>query len=667
MASWNDDRLELALRASREGIWDWDLENNSIYYSGRVLRFLGYRRKDAPNLFEKRKELMDEASVAEMDEALRRVSEGGDDLFSAEPRVNTQKGGWRWFRLRGTPVRNDEGKVVRIVGSAIEISKRKQAERELKEERYLIQTLMDSIPMNLYFKDVESRFVMANQATAEKMGFSSSDELIGKSDRDFFHEDHAQVAREMEREIMNTGKGVYDQIEHEKWDDREDTWVTSTKHAWLDRSGKVKGTFGVTNDISDLMRARNEQEKVAGKLHQQGLKIEEERQRMRLIIDSVPMNVYFKNRDSQFVIVNQSMAEWVGESQPSDLYEKSDRDYFSEEHWSGAEADEKAIIGSGEAMVGLVEKETWSGKEDTWVMTSKYPWRDNEGAVVGTFGVSSDVSELISAQREMTEMAESLQTKNKEMEEELSLAREVQQALIPDELPSMFVQSEEGKVSLSFKHLYRPASELAGDFFEVLPLEDDRMGFIISDVMGHGVRSALVVSMLRGLIEQQAGSASDTAEFMTGLNEGLTHLLEESGVVLFATAIYGVLDLRNETVQITVAGHPNPIAVFEDGTRQLAPPAEATGPALGLVSGFEYGSVTAPLQGLRRIICFTDGIFEVMNEWKEEFGIDHMIEVIERGGQLERVLENLVKAAEDFARQGVFDDDLCLLGMEVRR
>ena len=112
---------------------------------------------------------------------------------------------------------------------------------------------------------------------------------------------------------------------------------------------------------------------------------------------------------------------------------------------------------------------------------------------------------------------------------------------------------------------------------------------------------------------------------------------------------------------------PNPIAVFEDGTRQLAPPAEATGPALGLVPGFEYGSVTAPLQGLRRIICFTDGIFEVMNEWKEEFGIDHMIEVIERGGQLERVLENLVQAAEEFARQGVFDDDLCLLGMEVRR
>ena len=338
----------------------------------------------------------------------------------------------------------------------------------------------------------------------------------------------------------------------------------------------------MTNDISDLMRARNEQEIIAGELHQKGLKIEEERQRMRLIIDSVPMNVYFKNRDSQFVIVNQSMAEWVGESQPSDLYEKSDRDYFSEEHWSGAEADEKAIIKSGEAMVGLVEKETWSGKDDTWVMTSKYPWRDSEGSVVGTFGVSSDVSELVNAQREMTAMAESLQSKNKEMEEELSLAREVQQALIPDELPSMTVESEGSKVGLSFKHLYRPASELAGDFFEVLPLEDDRMGFIVSDVMGHGVRSALVVSMLRGLIEQQASSASDTAEFMTGLNDGLTHLLEESGVVLFATAVYGVIDLRKETVQITVAGHPNPIAVFEDGTRQLAPPAEATWAGLGV-------------------------------------------------------------------------------------
>ena len=186
---------------------------------------------------------MDDASVAEMDEALRRVCEGGDDLFSAEPQVNTKKGGWRWFRLRGTPVRNEEGKVVRIVGSAIEISKRKQAERELKEERYLIETLMDSIPMNLYFKDLESRFVMANQATAEKMGFSSSNELRGKSDRDFFHEEHAQAAREMEREIMKTGEGVYDQIEHEKWGDRADSWVTSTKHAWLGRTGKVKGNL----------------------------------------------------------------------------------------------------------------------------------------------------------------------------------------------------------------------------------------------------------------------------------------------------------------------------------------------------------------------------------------------------------------------------------------
>ena len=83
--------------------------------------------------------------------------------------------------------------------------------------------------------------------------------------------------------------------------------------------------------------------------------------------------------------------------------------------------------------------------------------------------------------------------------------------------------------------------------------------------------------------------------------------------------------------------------------------------------GFEYGSIAVPLGGLRRIICFTDGIFEVMNEWKEEFGIDHMIEVIERGGQLERVLENLVEAAEEFSRQGGFDDDLCLLGLEVTR
>ncbi|MDG1976600.1 MAG: PAS domain S-box protein, partial [Akkermansiaceae bacterium] len=168
MASWKENRLQVVLQASREGIWDWDLVKGTIYYSPRMCRFMGYRKSEMPNFFQDRGEHMDLPSVAAVDEALRRVLQEGEDLFAVEPRVKTKRGDWKSFRVRGTPVRDGLGKVTRIAGSLIDISKRKEAERQLAEERHLIETLLDNIPMNVYLKDEESRFVMANLPTARK-------------------------------------------------------------------------------------------------------------------------------------------------------------------------------------------------------------------------------------------------------------------------------------------------------------------------------------------------------------------------------------------------------------------------------------------------------------------------------------------------------------------
>lgn len=662
MASWNDDRLELALRASKEGVWDWDLESGSIYYSRRALRFFGFRREEAPNVFEEREQYMDDESAAAVEEALNRVCREGEDLFAVESRVKTRDQQWKWFRVRGTPVRDNLGKVVRLVGSLIDISKRMAAEAALGEERALIQTLLDGIPMNVYFKDTDSRFVMANRSTALKMGLSSTEDLLGKTDSDFFSSEHAEHARSLEKEIMKTGLGKTDVTEQEKWEDRDDTWVKTTKRIWKGPNGDIKGTFGVTSDISDLMRARAEQESVAAELHATNLKIEEERQRLRLVIDGVPMNVYFKNLDHQFVIVNQTMAQWVGCQNPEDLYEKSDQDFYSEEHWKDAERVEKKIMQTGKPVVELVEKETWRGKEDTWVMTSKYPWRDSEGVVVGTFGVSSDVSDLVLAHREMEEQATKLNQQNLEMADELALAREVHMALLPEVIPQF---SSEGK-TLSFEKLYRPAPDLTGDFYEVIPLGSDRAGFLICDVAGQGVRSALIVSMLRGLIEQGLELAGSPGKFLTGLNDGLLHLFEKSDLEIVATAVYGVVDLARDEIHLSVAGHPNPVAVFEDGVRQLVPPEEANRGPLGKEANVTYGCVSAPLKGLRRMFCFSEGLRLAENSLGETYGISRIIGIVERGGPMRNVLERLQASVSDFtSMEENNSSSLCLLSWEL--
>ena len=662
MASHREDRLQLALLASREGIWDWDLEAKSIYYSARVYRFMGYQDQgeEMPHLFEAGLEVMDEESLSAVNEALRRVRQEGEDLFAVEPRVKTRHGFWKWLRVRGAPVRDELGRVTRIAGSVIDITKRKQAENDLADERYLAEFLLDAIPMSVYFKDKESRIVMTNLTMAIKVGADSASELIGKTDADFFGKEHASRARANELEIMKTQKGQIDITERETWNDKSDSWVKSTKQVWLGAGGEVIGTYGVSADVSEIYRKKSEQEEVTSKLNAQNLLVEEERQQMRLVIDNVPLNIYFKDKNYHFKIVNKAMAEWMGVADPEELYGKSDRDFFSEEHWGQAEADELKIMETGEPMVGVVERETWGGRKDTWVMSSKYPWKDSKGEVVGTFGVSTHISDLITGQKKLEKLVRKYESKNREIQEELNLAREVQRALLPTEIPDVV----SGSRKMSFYQVYRPGDTLSGDFFEVLPLGDGKVGFLIGEVQGEGVRSALILSMLRGLIEKQMSVAGDPGVFLTELNEGMAHLLMEAESGVKATAFYGVVDLDNSQIQLAVAGHASPIAVFEDGVRQLVLPPKVLGPALGENPSQVFDKVESSITGIRRLICHAGDLTELL---KSEGGLSmaQLLEVVERGGDFKRVLSRIDELVVEMRGEEETQKSICLLGWEV--
>ena len=136
------------------------------------------------------------------------LQDGGPETLAVDARVRTGGGDWRWLRIRGTVVRNRDGKAYRIAGSMIDISRRKDAEAQVEDERFLLRQLIDHIPVQVYFKDLESRFVMANQGMAEWMGLTDGAELIGKHDRDFFDEDHWKPAETDERRIIETGQPI---------------------------------------------------------------------------------------------------------------------------------------------------------------------------------------------------------------------------------------------------------------------------------------------------------------------------------------------------------------------------------------------------------------------------------------------------------------------------
>jgi phosphoserine phosphatase RsbU/P len=519
------ERLELALRASNEGIWDWQTDGRGIYYSRRILEFLECGRDRAPNLFlapfdtihpEERQSFSCGVTQA--------LEDGGPEFLAVDARVRTGGGDWRWLKIRGTVVRDRSGKATRIAGSMIDISLRKNVEAQVEEERFQLRQLIDHVPVQIYFKDLESKFTTANQGMVEWMGLAASSELTGKHDRDFFGDDH----------------------------------------------------------------------------------------------------------------------------------------------WKPAESDELRIIRNGEAIIDQLEEETWHEGAATWVITSKFPWRDRHGGIKGTFGVSSDVTKLVTAQQQASELAAQLLQKNLAYEEELMLAREIQQALAGEGFPT---SADYQGSHLKFGARYIPISGLAGDFFEVMKMTDDCYGVLICDVMGHGVRSALIVAMLRGLLEKQRAQAPDPGLFLQGLNDGLAAILERADTTMFATAFFGVVDLTAGTFKYSCAGHPGPIICGKNGVYQIARERTHKGPGLGLIRGASYPTNEAPLAEIDRMILFTDGVLEAENQRGEPFFETRLMEIIENKSNepMDALLDGILSSVLAFSEGQHFDDDVCLLGIEVNR
>jgi len=138
-----------------------------------------------------------------------------------------------------------------------DITDRQEAEKALEYEHYLLNTLMNNVPSHIYFKDRQSRFIRINDAHARIFGLHDPTEAIGKTDFDFFSEEHAKTAYEDEQEIIRSGKPIIKE-EKETWSDHTATWVSTTKMPLFDHSNNITGTFGISIDITERKKSEDE-------------------------------------------------------------------------------------------------------------------------------------------------------------------------------------------------------------------------------------------------------------------------------------------------------------------------------------------------------------------------------------------------------------------------
>jgi PAS domain S-box-containing protein len=142
-----------------------------------------------------------------------------------------------------------------INGFARDISERTRGAAELSLERSLMSALMENIPDHIYFKDADSRIIRSSKAHARSFGLKDASALIGRTDTDFFSEEHGRKAYEDEQRIIRTGQPILNIEEKETWPDRPDSWVSTTKMPLRDHQGRTIGTFGISRNITERKQA----------------------------------------------------------------------------------------------------------------------------------------------------------------------------------------------------------------------------------------------------------------------------------------------------------------------------------------------------------------------------------------------------------------------------
>jgi PAS domain S-box-containing protein len=178
----------------------------------------------------------------------------GEQVRDAEMVIAPKGGAARAVLASGGPIYGPGGEKLGAVVVMRDYTERKVAREALRHESSLLHALMDNIPDAIYFKDAEGRFVRVNRH-APYRGNKAPEEVVGKTDFDFFAEAHARAAHEDEQRIVRTGRPLVDKEEKEVYPDGSTTWLSTTKVPVFDSEGRVTGIVGISRDITERKRA----------------------------------------------------------------------------------------------------------------------------------------------------------------------------------------------------------------------------------------------------------------------------------------------------------------------------------------------------------------------------------------------------------------------------
>lgn len=481
-----------------------------------------------------------------------------------------------------------------------------------------------------------------NPALERALG-NSQDDLLGRSWLEFLHpDDHALVTEQMQRLCQGEPSLSFEaRCLHA---DGSSKWLFW--HLATDTSQNL--IYAAAHPIT-RRREAEEAKKRADKF-------------LTSIVENIPHMIFVKDAENlRFVRINKAEEEMIGFSK-EEMIGKSDHDLFPGEEANFFTTKDRSVLESGK-LLDIPEETVHCAKGPRIFHTKKIPIFDDDGQPQYLLGISEDITEYKQAEEE-------LRARNARMQADLELARAMQEAFIIEEYPRFPTHAAPEDSALNFYHRYIPDAALGGDFFHVTALSDTTAAIFICDVMGHGVRSALVTAMIRALVGEQSAVAHDPGAFLTQLNRHLRGILEQAHTPMFASAFYLIIDTAQGQIRYANAGHPSPLRLRQSdkSVKRLVPHDKPSGMALGILDDEEYQTTKGELAADDLFVLFTDGVFEVQSD-AEEYGEARLISNLQQNMHLpaDTLFDQLLGELREFSITGEFDDDVCLVGVKVQR
>ncbi len=548
--------------------------------------------------------------------------------------------------------------ITRAIIYAIERTDAKKAVIKAEEK---FRSIFENSVSGIFQTTPEGGYLNVNPALARIYGYSSQEELMGRIS-DIGRLLYVDPSRRSEFVRLMQEQGVVKDFESQIYrKDGSVIWISENARAVRDGKDQIQYYEGVVEDIT----ARKEAEE----------KLRFSETRFRSVWHNSSDGMRLTDELGIILAVNPSFCQIVG-MRPEDWVGRAYTVFYSESE-DLADMMQKYQQRFAERKIDsqLVRQVTFRSSRTVDVELSNSFIELEEGRCL-VLSIFRDVTvrkqaeereRLINA--ELARSQAELRKKNEILEDDLKMAREIQQAILPQQYPSFPLGAAPEASRLHFCHRYHPTGQVGGDFFSVLRLSESKAGLFICDVMGHGVRSALVTAMVRGLVEELRPVAMDPGQLLTRINCDLRAILQQTGTPLFTTAFYMTVDLEKREILFANAGHPKPFLVHRltSQVELLKYPDGKARPALGLFADSVYTSATFPLAVGDMVMLFTDGLYEVEGPENRQFSQDLLLQTVQKHAGLHcaDLFDAILNEIKQFSASQEFADDVCLVGVEV--